>query len=705
MQKYISVLATDGAAVGLDPLDGAVCSHETHEEKAYGITPSGEYGAHESGVYNFLFSWVLAAALLKQPSVQLDPSSSSPTAICPVGGDSARFAAIVDIRACRAVGYAAPPLLWGAGDEFEDDDAHISVEAIGGQLVEFWSCSRSDVLVAKATVRTRFSEGPNGVVRHDTPNGYYEAMRHADSARIWEAMLREMNSHKDCETWELRPASECFSSGREPIDCMWVYDSKIDSTTNQFKFWKARLVARGDQMVYLRDYLETYSSVVRLSTWRLFLAVCAMRGLVLTGADVCTAYLHAELKDCEVWMKQARGFEETIGGAPALCKLKMAIYGLRQSARAWAMLLISWLLDWGFKRAVSDAYLFVYSGADGFMLLLIWVDDVFIGHSSVDLRARFMKAFAFRFRVKDLGILRQGLGASVTQDVAAGTVSFSLQRFILDAARRFEVIDDPSWADIPVPVALAKECKAATPSDAEVAAVLPKYRPIVGVINFIATFARPDVGYGSHLCSTFNARPGHVHMRLARRILGYLVRTAAMAITYRQDAPEAVTVSISTPRDDTLEGDPHMLVDSDLGIVRSITGWLVMLAGAAVTWAVRAQTTPALSSAEAELYGLSTGVCDLLIDINVLEEMLVFYKEAIHIFTDSRGARLLAVDVGSSARTRHIHKRWYFVQYHVDEKRIAISPVKGCNNHANIMTKAVGGASFGDARAYALGHM
>ena len=90
---------------------------------------------------------------------------------------------------------------------------------------------------------------------------------------------------------------------------------KVDKTTLALVLYKARIVARGDEMVYLRDYLQTYSGVVRLSTVRTFLAVCALYNLTLTGADVSTAYLHAPLRDVEVWMRQPRGFDGyTING-------------------------------------------------------------------------------------------------------------------------------------------------------------------------------------------------------------------------------------------------------------------------------------------------------------------------------------------------------------------------------------------------------
>jgi hypothetical protein len=118
---------------------------------------------------------------------------------------------------------------------------------------------------------------------------------------------------------------------------------------------------------------------------------------------------------------------------------------------------------------------------------------------------------------------------------------------------------------------------------------------------------------------------------------------------------------------------------------------------------VRPQMLPSLSSSESELYGMSQGVCDILVDVNVLEEMFVSFSGPLLVYTDSRGARLLSLDSAAAARTRHIHRRWFFVQYHVDEGRLKVVLLKGSENMSNFLTKAVGGASFNDSRSHALG--
>ena len=103
------------------------------------------------------------------------------------------------------------------------------------------------------------------------------------------------------------------------------------------------------------------------------------------------------------------------------------------------------------------------------------------------------------------------------------------------------------------------------------------------------------------------------------------------------------------------------------------------------------------------MYGLSTGVCDLLACANFLEEIGFGAVWPVPLFCDSRGARLLASDCAAPARTRHIHRRWYFSRYYEQDGKLKIKEIKGALNPANFLTKPVGGAAFARDRSYALG--
>jgi hypothetical protein len=93
----------------------------------------------------------------------------------------------------------------------------------------------------------------------------------------------------------------------------------------------------------------------------------------------------------------------------------------------------------------------------------------------------------------------------------------------------------------------------------------------------------------------------------------------------------------------------------------------------------------------------------MLVCIYVLEEMGVVFEHPVKVMTDSQGASLISSDNASLARTRHIHRRWFFVRFYAQDGRLVVVLVKGSNNPANFLTKAVGGKSFAEDRAYAMG--
>ena len=79
---------------------------------------------------------------------------------------------------------------------------------------------------------------------------------------------------------------------------------------------------------------------------------------------------------------------------------------------------------------------------------------------------------------------------------------------------------------------------------------------------------------------------------------------------------------------------------------------------------------------------------------NILEELGFAIDRPVEILCDSRGARMLAVHAQSTPRTRHIHRRWFFVTHYKHAKRVEISEVASADNWANVLTKPTGVTSF-----------
>ena len=90
-----------------------------------------------------------------------------------------------------------------------------------------------------------------------------------------------------------------------------------------------------------------------------------------------------------------------------------AIYGLKQSPRAWYHKLSSTLKDQGFKRSEADHTLFTLQSSKGIIAILVYVDDLIISGNDkegIQDTKTFLKSV---FDIKDLGILKYFLGIEI----------------------------------------------------------------------------------------------------------------------------------------------------------------------------------------------------------------------------------------------------------------------------------------------------
>ncbi|KAB2605310.1 hypothetical protein D8674_005027 [Pyrus ussuriensis x Pyrus communis] len=169
--------------------------------------------------------------------------------------------------------------------------------------------------------------------------------------------------------------------GKKAVGSRWIYKIKFNSN-GTIERHKARLVARGFTQTYGIDYKETFAPVAKMNTVRVLLSVAVNHDWPLFQMDVKNAFLHGELQE-EVYMKLPPGHPQE-QETTKVCKLHKAIYGLKQSPRAWYAKLSSVLEVAGFKRSHADSSLFVRSGVQGKLIVLIYVDDLIITGDNMD---------------------------------------------------------------------------------------------------------------------------------------------------------------------------------------------------------------------------------------------------------------------------------------------------------------------------------
>jgi transposase InsO family protein len=211
-------------------------------------------------------------------------------------------------------------------------------------------------------------------ITDDEPRTVREAVDSEDG-NIWKrAMDKEMASLDKNEAWDLVE----LPTGRKLIGNKWVFKKKLNAEGKVEKY-KARLVAKGYSQVEGIDFGEIFSPVAKLSSIRFLLSVAVAFDFEVEQMDVNKKFLHGDLEE-EIYMKQPKGYVVK-GKKELVCKLKMSMYGLKQSPRMWYQKFDTYMLGLGSTRRKKDHCVYFKLIGDHLIYLVLYVDDMLIGNN------------------------------------------------------------------------------------------------------------------------------------------------------------------------------------------------------------------------------------------------------------------------------------------------------------------------------------
>ena len=157
------------------------------------------------------------------------------------------------------------------------------------------------------------------------PSSYEEA----STRSVWrESMAEEYASIMKNDVWEVVPKLE----GKSVVTSRWLYKIKYD-VDGSIEKYKARFVARGFSQVKGVDYDETFAPIAWYTSIQSIISIAAKMGWQIHQMDVKTAFLNGIIHE-EVYIEQPQGFEMH-GRESHVCRLKKALYDLKQTPRAW----------------------------------------------------------------------------------------------------------------------------------------------------------------------------------------------------------------------------------------------------------------------------------------------------------------------------------------------------------------------------------
>lgn len=221
---------------------------------------------------------------------------------------------------------------------------------------------------------------------------------------LWvEAMKEEIQALENNHTWDI----VSLPQGKSLVGCKCIYKIKYIAN-GDVKRCKARLVAKGYSQNKGIDYQETFSSVVKMVTVRTIFSIEASNNWCIHQMNAYNAFLQGDLHD-EIYMQLPKGFSSQ-GENKVCCILIKSLYGLKQAPRQWTAKLTKALLQFKFKLSKLNHSLFTKTSNGGITVVLVYVDDMLVTGSSLEVVEETKRYLSQSFKMKDLGELKYFLG-------------------------------------------------------------------------------------------------------------------------------------------------------------------------------------------------------------------------------------------------------------------------------------------------------
>ncbi|CAI7865223.1 unnamed protein product, partial [Closterium sp. NIES-53] len=260
--------------------------------------------------------------------------------------------------------------------------------------------------------------------------------------------------------------------------------------------------------------------------YKTVLAGAAVKGWHVKQMDITTAFLNGILLE-DIYMAQPDGYED---GTSRVCKLKKAIYDLKQAPRCWYEKLEEVLLSGGFNTSQADHSLFLLGEGEQLLLLLVYVDDILLFSPSMEQIERTQKLLMDNFKCKMLGDVHYYLGLQIERDVERRWLKVHQPHYISGVMERYGVTGGRTVMT-PFPAGF-KLKKAAEEDDVLEDEQRNEYQSLIGSVMYAAVHTRPDASFRVGQLARVVQRPTEEQLEVAKRLVRYLGSTASAGVQF-----------------------------------------------------------------------------------------------------------------------------------------------------------------------------
>jgi hypothetical protein len=443
---------------------------------------------------------------------------------------------------------------------------------------------------------------------------------------------------------------------------------------------------KGFTMVKGIDFHETFAPVAKLVTIRLALSISNHHGLNIHQFDIKSAFVNAYM-DEETYMEQPPGFEKQPdnfqGAGKIVCKLIKALYGTKQAARLWNIMWHETLVKLGFTQSIWDRCLYIKGNLEkrDVHWILVWTDDVlsFFYPEHIKPHTIFMKSIADTFQLKELGEVKRYIGMQISRDKQKGTLSISQAPALQDLMIEYGFKEQQNKL---VPMVTGKPLLK-TKENEDKAAM--DYRSIVGSLNYVVQFSRPDLAYAVGQLSRFCSNPSIEHEKALVYCMKYVSGHYNLALCFRRFKHHRLA--------HYAYADSNFVTDMETA--RSTYGYATYLGNDVIHWRSKLSKVVATSTVTAELEGAYHCLTQCLWEDGLLKSLNIT-QGPFTIYLDNESVLNIINSERQLDRTKHEAVRIEFIRQYVKDKVVVFKKVSSEANVADIFTKSLTRNKFTD---------
>jgi len=462
----------------------------------------------------------------------------------------------------------------------------------------------------------------------------------------------------------------------ELLNCIPLPQEKYNMESRKIDK-KLRIVADGSKQKHIGEVF-TCSPTPSACALRTVCALAAQHGLPLWQTDVKRAFLSTQGNQIanrrRTYLRPPKGFDKP----GVLWKVVNSVYGLVQAPREYFEFMRKLLLEFGMTQSETEPCLWSDLRNDLPAFMAVVVDDHLMAADERWYRKLLQFLRSKNLEVKDMGRAKKYVGMEVHQSVDNFKVTLTQREYILKVATDFRM---DKCATKPTPLSPSKpEGGEDHPCNEE---QHTEYRRLLGELNWIQVYTRPDISFACSYLAKFMAAPLFKHYVELKRMLRYLVGTADRGIEFGGSfrPPDKIEPN-------TLWGYSDASFAMDPGR-KSTMGIVLMLNGGPVSWTSKTMPIVTISTAEAELVAASRATQDIMYLRNVFRDLGIPIHGPTTLFSDNQAMIAFSETDSQPSRMKHIDLRRYFVRDYVMRGHICLQYIPTDENCSDMLTKAL----------------